>query len=106
MPDVSVTVCLDPRRPGGPSSCGRFAALLVGGLLGLVPAAAQERPIQPGEAFVTRFSGLSSAQGGILAIDPAGTVGSIIDLRSPGRPPAGEHWLNEPQRRPVTASEV
>lgn len=106
MPDGSVTVCLDPRRPGGPSSCGRFAALLVGGLLGLVPAAAQERPIQPGEAFVTRFSGLSSAQGGILAIDPAGTVGSIIDLRSPGRPPAGEHWLNEPQRRPVTASEV
>ena len=39
-------------------------------------------------------------------IDPAGTVGSIIDLRAPGQRPAGEHWVNEPQRNMVTARDV
>jgi hypothetical protein len=42
----------------------------------------------------------------LVVIDPAGTVGSIIDLRDPNRPPAGEHWVSEPQRSPVTAREV
>ncbi|MFG1479151.1 hypothetical protein V5F53_10860 [Xanthobacter sp. V4C-4] len=33
-------------------------------------------------------------------------MGGIIDIRAPGRPPRGEHWLDEPQRTPVSAGEV
>ncbi len=70
----------------------------------------QEELLQPGEAFVTRFSGISDTIGPggqpALAIDVNGTVGSIIDLRSPRQPPQGQHWINEPQRKPVTAAEV
>ena len=64
-----------------------------------------EEGLQPGEAFVTRFSGIST-EGGAPAIDTNGTVGSIIDVRSPGKPPKGEHWIDEPQRNPITAQEV
>ena len=39
-------------------------------------------------------------------IDANGTIGSIIDVRSPGRPPTGTQWINEPQRNPVTAIET
>jgi hypothetical protein len=74
------------------------------------PAAAQDDLLRPGEAYATRFSGTRSANGPdgkpLLTIDPAGTVGSIIDIRAPGRRPAGEHWVDEPQRKPVTAREV
>ncbi|HXL68816.1 MAG TPA: hypothetical protein VN930_08660, partial [Xanthobacteraceae bacterium] len=81
-----------------------FAGITVG------PAAAQQDPLRPGEAFATRFSGTTTINGPdgkpIVVIDPAGTVGSIIDLRAPGQPPAGEHWVNEPQRNPVTARDV
>jgi hypothetical protein len=74
------------------------------------PAAAQDDLLRPGEAYATRFSGTSSVNGPdgkpLIVIDPAGTVGSIIDIRAPGRPPAGEHWVDEPQRKPVTAREV
>ena len=66
---------------------------------------AQPAAMQPGEAFLTRFSGVTGAAGAMV-IDPAGTVGSIVDIRNPGRPPSGEHWVDEPQRRPVTAAEV
>ncbi|MDK9696614.1 MAG: hypothetical protein OEL76_09495, partial [Siculibacillus sp.] len=70
------------------------------------PAAwAQPAAMQPGEAFLTRFSGVTAGAPGPM-IDPAGKVGSIVDIRSPGRPPQGEHWADEPQRRPVTAAEV
>jgi Chaperone of endosialidase len=66
--------------------------------------------LRPGEAYVTRFSGTSIAQGPngrpVPVINTAGTVGSIVDIRSPRRPPHGEHWYDEPQRRPVTAGEV
>ena len=34
------------------------------------------------------------------------TQGSIIDLRSPRMPPLGQHWVDEPQRKPVTAGQV
>jgi len=61
--------------------------------------------LQPGEAFVTRFSGTTD-EGGRAVIDPDGTVGSIVDLRSPGAPLQGAHWINEPQRSAVTAAEV
>jgi hypothetical protein len=74
------------------------------------PAKAQDDLLRPGEAYATRFSGTTSANGPdgkpLLMIDPAGTVGSIIDIRAPGRRPAGEHWVDEPQRKPVTAREV
>src|ERR1700738_1508004 len=74
------------------------------------PAAAQEDLLRPGEAFATRFSGTTSVKGPdgkpVVVIDPAGTAGSIVDLRAPGRRPSGGHWFNEPQRKMVTAGEV
>jgi uncharacterized repeat protein (TIGR01451 family) len=66
---------------------------------------AQEEALNPGEAFVTRFSGVNGT-GAAATINPDGTVGSIIDLRSPSQPPQGQHWLNEPQRAPITARQV
>src|SRR5262245_55509307 len=79
------------------------AAVMAGVLLSVGPALAQ--PLQPGEAYVTRFSGfLYGATGPI--IDLNGTVGSIIDVRTPGQPPQGTHWIYEPQRSPVTAGQV
>ena len=68
-----------------------------------------QQPLRPGEAVVTRFSGTTSTTvpgGSLTVIDPEGTSASIIDLRSPGRPPQGDHWINEPQRNPVTAGQV
>ena len=72
------------------------------------PATAQQG-LRPGEAVVTRFSGTTSTTvpgGSLTVIDPNGTSASIIDLRSPGRPPQGDHWINEPQHNPVTAAQV
>jgi hypothetical protein len=45
-------------------------------LLPINPSSAQEA-LQPGEAYVTRFSGVQSGPGGVV-IDTNGTVGSII----------------------------
>lgn len=72
-------------------------------------AAQQAPPLRPGEAFVTRFSGVTSIpgqSGPVLTIDAQGVVGSIVDLRAPGTRPDGRHWLDEPQRRPVLAAET
>jgi hypothetical protein len=66
---------------------------------------AQQGPLQQGEAYVTRFSGTALGPGGPV-IDINGTVGNIIDVRSPRRPPLGQHWIDEPQRNAVTAGEV
>src|SRR5439155_13169186 len=79
------------------------AAAMAGVLLSVVPAAAQ--PLQPGEAYVTRFSGFLYGAAGPI-IDLNGTVGSIIDVRAPGQPPQGTHWIHEPQRSPVTAGQI
>lgn len=83
-----------------------FAALA----LSLPARAQQEDAIRPGESYVTRFSGVTSAPGpggqARLSLDPNGTVGSIVDIRAPGQPPRGEHWMDEPQRLAVTAGEV
>ena len=68
-------------------------------------AAAQETPLQPGEAYVTRFSGVVATPGGPV-INGAGAVGGIIDLRNPGRPPLGQHWVDAPKRNLVTAEQV
>jgi hypothetical protein len=72
-------------------------------------AVAQQGPLQPGEAVVTRFSGTGAVEvpGGVATvINPDGVSASIVDLRSPGRPPQGDHWINEPQRPLATASQV
>ncbi len=79
-------------------------------LIGPFPAMAQEAGMKPGEAFLTRFSGIKPAEGagetGPFVIAPEGIVGSILDLRAPGRPPQGSHWVDEPQRAFVTAADV
>src|SRR5262245_61449210 len=69
------------------------------------PAEAQGG-MQPGEAFVTRFSGVTATAGApgqppVVAINVNGTVGSIIDVRGPAFPPIGLHWMTEPQRNAV-----
>ena len=61
--------------------------------------------LRAGEAYVTRFSGVTGT-GAAARIDLNGTVGSILDLRNPAQPPLGQHWLNEPQRLPVSAGQV
>ncbi|MCC2112519.1 MAG: hypothetical protein KDJ16_10840 [Hyphomicrobiales bacterium] len=73
-------------------------------------AVAQDTLLQPGEAYVTRFSGttegVDAAGNPATVIDTAGIVGSIIDLRNPGMPPQGQHWIDEPQRKFLTAGDV
>jgi len=83
------------------------SSLIAAALLPIAPLAAQEEPIRPGEAVVTRFSGTTSTQSGdtpVINLD--GTVVSIVDLRAPGQPPEGQHWIDEPQRKAVTARQV
>ncbi|MBV9636390.1 MAG: hypothetical protein JOZ40_17350, partial [Methylobacteriaceae bacterium] len=74
------------------------------------PVWAQEGGLQPGEAFVTRFSGAVSTPGPTgkptFSLDPKGVVGSIIDIRAPRQPPLGQHWIDEPQRNPIRAEAV
>jgi hypothetical protein len=93
-------------RPSSRSARLR-AALMAFIFLPVLPAAAQNAALQPGEAFVTRFSGtVPGGAPGAGVIDPNGTVGSIIDIRGPGQPPQGQHWIDEPQRQPLTAAQV
>src|SRR5262245_37058624 len=61
--------------------------------------------MQPGEAFVTRFSGTKDSAGA-LVIDVEGVVGSIMDLRRPARAPQGQHWVDKPQRSGIFAEQV
>ncbi|PLX36361.1 MAG: hypothetical protein C0606_16885, partial [Hyphomicrobiales bacterium] len=58
-----------------------------------------------GEAYATRFSGTAD-EAGRPVIDPAGVVGSIVDVRNPQFAPEGQHWMDEPQRAPVTSGEI
>lgn len=74
-------------------------------LLPGVGTAQEAEPMQPGEAYVTRFSGTASDDGKTV-IDLKGTVGGIVDVRNPSQPPQGHHWLNEPQRHKITAEEA
>ena len=73
-------------------------------LLSLTATPSLAQGLQPGEAFATRFSGTAPGADGSPTIDTDGTVGSILDLRNPGQPPQGQHWINEPQRNPITAA--
>ena len=61
--------------------------------------------LRPGEAYATRFSGITSENGQVV-IYPEGVVGSIVDITNPGVPPQGQHWIDEPQRMPLTAAQV
>ncbi|MDX2159583.1 MAG: peptidoglycan-binding protein, partial [Hyphomicrobiaceae bacterium] len=71
---------------------------------GITSAQSPNSPgLRPGEAFVTRYSGTAGIPS---AIDLDGVVGSIIDVRSPGQPALGQHWLNEPQRAEIRARDV
>ena len=88
------------------ATCVLGPALALATILAATPGFAQNEPLRPGEAYVTRFSGIAQGQGGAPVINPDGTVGSIIDVRAPERPPHGEHWIDEPQRMPVTAAQV
>ena len=90
-----------PRRRAILGSALSFAALC----LTATAVSAQSPGLQPGEAYLTRFSGVASGPSGPM-IDTAGTVGSIVDIRRPGFPPQGAHWPDEPQRAPVTSGEV
>jgi hypothetical protein len=68
---------------------------------------ADVEPLNPGEAVVTRFSHVVDSDGNATkVIDVNGVSASIVDLRNPGEPPYGQHWINEPQRLFVTAGEV
>jgi hypothetical protein len=81
-------------------------SLLLVELNGVPSAFAQDaEAIQPGEAFLTRFSGTVQRDGQTV-INPEGTSGSILDIRTPGQAPQGGHWWDEPQRSPVTAAQV
>jgi hypothetical protein len=87
------------------------AGLATLGLFLFDPAVAQQRGMQPGEAFLTRFSGVTTTPGPAgqpptASINVNGAVGSIIDVRAPAFPPVGLHWMTEPQRNAVTAREV
>ena len=75
------------------------------GLASVAGSAQAQEGLQPGEGYLTRFSG-TKTNGDAIVIDTGGTVGSVIDLRNPAQPPRGHHWLNEPQAYPVTAAEV
>ncbi|HHN72845.1 MAG TPA: hypothetical protein ENK13_02020, partial [Thermopetrobacter sp.] len=64
-----------------------------------------EPPLEPGEAFHTRFSGFVRDESGQMVLDASGIVGSVIGLRDAPRP-QGQHWISEPQRMFVTAAQV
>lgn len=85
------------------------AAVVAAILLQVDPLAAQGT-LQPGEAFVTRFSGTTTVAGPggapVSMIDPAGAVAVVIDVRSPNRTPQGAHWIDKPRRIAVTAAQV
>jgi len=71
---------------------------------------AQDAGLEPGEAFVTRFSGTIEQPGPdnqpVAVIDPQGVVGVVVDLGHPGVPPMGQRWQNVPQRAAITAEQV
>jgi hypothetical protein len=103
---------LNRRRRGSAAERICIAVVLSAGIVGLASWASAQQAVQPdqsfapGEAYVTRFSGVVSGADGKPTINVNGVVGGVIDVRAPGAPPAGEHWINEPQHTQVTAGEV
>ena len=100
--------CTGSLQPHGPRIRSLVIAFAI--LCALLSAATSgvahaEPGLEPGEFYVTRFSG-TTKDGANTVIDTAGTVGSVIDIRNPAQAPRGQHWLTEPQHDPVTAGEV
>lgn len=87
-----------------------FSAILVVLLACAAGASAQDGPLKPGDGVVTQFSGtvttLAPDQSLARRIDPEGAVVKAIGLSAPGFRPAGQHWVNEPQRVLATAAEI
>ena len=77
----------DYRQHTAKLSFSARCALIAYALLPFDFATAQEELLRPGEAFVTRFSGVVTTTGPngqpVATIDPSGTVGAIMDLRTP-----------------------
>ena len=65
------------------------ALVLMQIILCLSPAQAQSEPLQAGEAFLTRFSGLINNGSGFI-LDEEGVVGSIYDISQTGAAPQGQ----------------
>ncbi|HLC09402.1 MAG TPA: hypothetical protein VJK06_08980, partial [Methyloceanibacter sp.] len=84
-----------------------IAVLALSAVFGALPVkwAFAQDGLQPGDAYVTRFSG-SVTQEGRTVIDTNGTVGGVIDIRMPGEAPRGAYWSDTPQRLEVTAGKV
>ena len=91
--------------PFRPNARSIARALILSTSLLTAGTALAQQGLQPGEAYVTRFSGTQPGAGA-PTINTNGTVGSIIDVRSPGKAPQGSHWVDEPQPNPVTAGQV
>jgi len=64
-----------------------------------------QEALEPGEAFVTRFSGTAEAEGRTV-IDTRGAVGVIVDLTAPGAAPQGASGAQTPESAVVTADQV
>src|SRR5687767_10227185 len=94
--------------PGGRTL--RRGVVAVAAFLAFGSGVDAQEALRAGEAYATRFSGTIDFKlddgSTVTILDEAGTVGSVIDLRNPGFPADGRHWIDEPQRLPVTAGEV
>lgn len=114
MPSRAIGALRDKTKGDFPDPMKRLAPRALAGVALAVcmatAASAAEPPLQPGEAFATRFSGarLTMNEEGApdSVINEGGVVGSILDIRDPGFAPQGAHWADEPQRAAVTAAEV
>ena len=73
---------------------------------GFQPPPPQDGPLRPGEAVVTRFSGVGPGGPQGATINTNGPVAVIIGVGAPQEPPQGQHWLNKPIRTTVTAGQV
>lgn len=81
-------------------------AMAVSASIFVSATAAQTQPLRPGEAFVTRFSGVAKDGGPGPVIDPNGPVGVIIGLAAPQEAPLGQHLVSKPLRAAVRAAQV
>ncbi len=84
-------------------SCVALATAAIISVSSLASVRAQEG-LQPGEAFLTQFSG-TTTDNSVETIDTDGVVGSVIDLRTPGKAPTGAR-IDAPGGPTVTAGQV
>ena len=73
-------------------------------LVSLRPYAQDASALRPGEGFITRFSGAIQQDGETYQYRRK--LRQHCRLRTPGQPPRGEHWWDQPQRAFVTAAQV